>query len=130
MHAYEWAVVRVVPRVERCEFVNAGVLVHCRGLDYLAAAVDLDEARARALDPTLDLAPVHRHLAALTALAAGDPAAGPLATRPPSERFRWLTAPRSTVVQPSPVHTGLTTDPAADLARLLATMVRPPAPRG
>lgn len=126
MAAYEWAVVRVVPRVERCEFVNAGVLVHCGALDYLAAGIELDEPRALALDAGLDLPSVHRHLAALAAMAAGSAAAGPLAPRPPSERFRWLTAPRSTVVQPSPIHTGLTTDPAADLERLLQAMVRRP----
>ena len=124
VHPYEWAVIRVVPRVERCEFVNAGVLVHCRALDFLRAAVDLDEARALALDPSLDLPAVHRHLVALQEVVDGSPTAGPSATRPIAERFRWLTAPRSTVVQPSPVHTGLTTDPAAELTRLLDTMVR------
>jgi len=122
VHAYEWAVLRVVPRVERGEFVNAGVLVHCRALDWLGAQVALPEERALALHPALDVEAVRRHLAALAAAATGQ-AAHPLAARSPSERFRWLTAPRSTVVQPSPVHTGLTADPAAELARLLDTMV-------
>jgi hypothetical protein len=128
-HAYEWAVLRVVPRVERCEFVNAGVLVYCRALDYLAAGVELDEARALALDPSLDVEAVGRHLQSIRSLCAGEPASGDNGARPPGERFRWLVAPRSTVVQAGPVHTGLTDDPAAELARLLDRMVRPVAPR-
>lgn len=127
MYGYEWAVLRVVPRVERAEFVNVGVIVYCRALDYLAAAVDLDEARVRALDPALDLSVVSRHLTAITQLCAGAPAAGANAARPQGDRFRWLTSPRSTVVQTSPVHTGLAADPAAELARLLDVMVRTPA---
>lgn len=126
MHVYEWAVVRVVPRVERCEFVNAGMLVYCRALDFLAAAMELDEARALALDPRLDLPAVRAHLTGVGELAAGAPATGASGARPPGERFRWLTAPRSTVVQISPVHTGLTDDPGAELQRLLDVMVRPP----
>ena len=125
MRAYEWAVLRVVPRVERCEFVNAGVVVYSHALGFLAAAVDLDEARALALDPDLDLAAVRRHLGSVQELCAGSPQAAASAARPQGERFRWLTAPRSTVVQTSPVHTGLTEDPDAELARLLDVMVRP-----
>ena len=125
MHVYEWAVLRVVPRVERCEFVNAGVVVYCRPLDYLQAAVELDELRLLALDRRVDLPAVRRHLEAARALCAGEPAAGVNGARPPSERFRWLTAPRSTVVQPSPVHTGMTDSPATELADLLRRMVRP-----
>jgi len=121
---YEWAVLRVVPRVERREFVNAGVVVYCRPLDYLAAAVELDEQRLLALDPGVDLPAVRRHLEAARALCAGEPAAGANGARPASERFRWLTAPRSTVVQPSPVHTGMTDDPSAALQHLLERMVR------
>jgi Protein of unknown function (DUF3037) len=117
-------VLRVVPRVERCEFVNAGAVVFCQALDFLAAGVDLDEGRALALDEALDLPAVRRHLAAVRDLCAGAPAAGPMAAQPPGQRFRWLTAPRSTVVQTSPVHTGLTDDPAAELTRLLDVMVR------
>lgn len=124
MLAYEWAVVRVVPRVERCEFVNAGVVLHCGPQDYLAAAIELDTDRALALDPALDVEAVSRHLQALDDLCAGRPAAGANGRRPPAERFRWLTAPRSTVVQASPIHTGLTQDPAAELERLLDAMVR------
>ena len=128
MHGYEWAVLRVVPRVERGEFVNAGVLVYCHALGFLAAAVELDEARALALDPGLDLGAVRRHLGAVPDLCAGSPAGGAGAGRPPGERFRWLTAPRSTVVQTSPVHTGLSADPAAELDRLLDVLVRLPGP--
>ena len=126
MHPYEWAVLRIVPRVERAEFVNAGVLVYCHPLDFLAAGIELDEARALALDPVLDVACVRRHLESVRALCEGAPSAGENGARPPGDRFRWLTAPRSTVVQTSPIHTGLTTDPAAEVERLLDLMVRQP----
>lgn len=126
-HAYEWAVLRVVPRVERCEFVNVGVIVYCRALDYLAASVTEDLSRAQALDPALDTRAVRAHLDGIRAVCAGDPGAGANASRPPGERFRWLVAPRSTVVQPSPVHTGLSEDPARELADLARRMVAPPA---
>lgn len=128
MQPYEWAAVRVVPRVERGEYVNAGVVVYCGQLDFLAVALDWDEGRARALDPALDADGVRRHLRAIDDLCAGEPTAGANADRPPGDRFRWLAAPRSTVVQLSPVHTGLTADPAAELARLRDVMVRLPAP--
>lgn len=124
MHSYEWSAIRVVPRVERSEFVNAGVVVYCQALGFLAAAVELDAARARAVDPDLDTDAVRRHLQAISDLCAGAPAAGANAARPAGERFRWLTAPRSTVVQPGPIHTGLTDDPAAEIERLLDVMVR------
>ena len=120
---YEWAVLRVVPRVERGEFVNAGVVLYSHAVDYLGARMGLSDARALALDPTLDLAVVRRHLDAVVALCSGDAWMTPNADRPAGERFRWLVAPRSTVVQPSRVHTGLTDDPAAELDRLLATVV-------
>lgn len=125
MHVYEWAVLRVVPRVERCEFVNAGVIVFCKTLEFLQAAVAFDAGRALALDPHLDVEAVERHLAALQETCAGAPVKG---ERGRSERFRWLTAPRSTIVQPSPVHTGLTDDPAGELDELLRQMVLPPGP--
>ena len=124
MHPYEWSVVRLVPRVERCEFVNVGAVVYCQALDYLAAAFDLDERRALALDPDVDVAAVRTHLQAISDVCDGTPAAGANGARAPGERFRWLTAPRSTVVQMSPIHTGLTTDPARELQRLMDTMVR------
>ncbi len=123
---YEWAVLRVVPRVERCEFVNAGVVVYCQLDGFLGARVALPEQRVLALDPELDLELVRGHLDAVVALCAGDPSAGPNANRPAGERFRWLVAPRSTVVQPSLVHTGLTDAPAVQLERLLMTLVTGP----
>lgn len=126
-HTYEWAVLRVVPRVERCEFVNVGVVVYCRALDYLACAVADDLGRALALDPGLDVDGVRAHLAAIEAVCSGAPEAGPNGQRAPGERFRWLVAPRSTVVQTSPVHTGMTESPEAELADLAARMVAPPA---
>lgn len=128
MHVYEWATLRVVPRVERGELVNAGVLVYCAALEFLDAAVELDRDRLLALDPGVDLAEVERHLRAVQDLCRGAPEAGATAARPPGERFRWLTAPRSTVVQTSAVHSGLTSDPAAELQRLLEVMVRRPQP--
>ena len=121
---FQYAIVRVVPDVERGECVNAGVVLFCRGLRFLAARVALDEARLRALAPAVDLAAVRGHLDALCRVAAGDPAAGPMAALPPSERFHWLVAPSSTVIQCSPVHTGLTGDPAEELERLVARLVR------
>ncbi|MBI1376348.1 MAG: DUF3037 domain-containing protein [Frankiales bacterium] len=130
-HAYEWAVLRLVPRVERCESVNVGVVVYCRALDFLAASVSDDLSRALALDPDLDVAAVRMGLESVLAVCAGSPEAGENGRRSPGERFRWLVAPRSTVVQPSPVHTGLTDDPAAELADLAARMVAwPPARSG
>ncbi|MGD9957321.1 MAG: DUF3037 domain-containing protein [Candidatus Nanopelagicales bacterium] len=125
-HTYEWAVLRVVPRVERCEFVNVGVVVYCRALDYLACDVTDDLSRALALDPALDAEGVRTHLAAIEAVCSGAPEAGANGQRAPGERFRWLVAPRSTVVQPSPVHTGVTDSPAAELADLATRMVAPP----
>lgn len=125
MHVYEWGVLRVVPRVERGEFVNAGVMVYCQALDFLAAEIAFDEDRWRALDGGVDAPAVRGHLTAARDLCAGASSAGVNGARPAGDRFRWLTAPRSTVLQPSPVHTGLTTDPAAQLATLFASMVRP-----
>jgi hypothetical protein len=123
---YEWAVLRVVPRVDRGEYVNVGVVVYCQALDYLRAAVTPDLTRARALDPGLDLEAVQAQLESVTAVCAGDPAAGDSGRRTPGDRFRWLVAPRSTVVQPSPVHTGITDDPGAELDDLMARMVSTP----
>ena len=124
MQPYEWAAIRVVPRVERGEFVNAAVVVYCQQLDFLAAAIELDDARVLALDPSADLPAIQRHLQAIDDLCAGRPAAGANGRRPQGERFRWLTAPRSTVVQPSPIHTGMTDDPQRELDRLVDCMVR------
>ncbi|MFE1251131.1 DUF3037 domain-containing protein [Streptomyces sp. NPDC058735] len=121
---YEYAVLRVVPRVERGECVNAGVLVYCRAESYVGARTHLDEARLLALDPEVDVAGVRAALRAVEGICAGGPAAGPAAADDPGRRFRWLAAPRSTIVQPGPVHTGLTTDPAAETERLLDVLVR------
>jgi hypothetical protein len=121
---FQYAIVRVVPRVERGECVNAGVVVFCRPRRFLEARVELDEARLRALAPDVDLDAVHSHLDALRRIAAGDPGAGAIAALPASERFHWLVAPSSTIIQCSPVHTGLTDDPEGELERLLAQMVR------
>jgi hypothetical protein len=125
---YEWAVLRVVPRVDRGEYVNVGVVVYCQALGFLRAAVTPDLERARALDPALDLDAVRAHLESVAEVCSGDPAAGDNGRRTRGERFRWLVAPRSTVVQPSPVHTGITDDPAAELEDLMARMVSPATP--
>ncbi|MGH3151346.1 MAG: DUF3037 domain-containing protein [Streptosporangiaceae bacterium] len=116
---FEYALIRVVPRVERGEVINAGVIVYSQAYKYLCARIELDEHRLRVIDPEVDVAAVR------TALSAFEKACveGPLAGRPLGERFRWLTAPRSTIVQPGPVHSGLTTDPAAELTRLFGTLV-------
>ncbi len=124
---FEYAVLRVVPRVERGESLNAGVLVYCRQRDYLGSRVHLDVDRLRALDPTADPDAIGRALQAAADVCAADPAAGAAGREALGSRFRWLTAPRSTVVQPGPVHTGLTTDPAGDLSRLMRTLVLPTA---
>jgi hypothetical protein len=124
---YSYAVIRVVPRVERGECLNVGVVLFARTLGFLEARIELDAARLRALAPDVDLTLVERHLGTFAAICAGRPVGGPLAKLPPSERFHWLTAPRSTVIQTSPVHVGSTGDPAAELGKLLDCFVRPPA---
>jgi hypothetical protein len=123
-HVYEYAVLRVVPRIERGECVNAGVLVYCRAEAYVGARTHLDETRLLALDPRTDVDGVRAALRAVENLCAGGSAAGQAASDDPGRRFRWLVAPRSTIVQPGPVHTGLTTDPAAETERLLDLLVR------
>jgi hypothetical protein len=123
---FEYALLRVVPRVERGEFVNAGVVLYCQEKRFLEAAIDLDPERLRALDPRLDPETVRAHLEAARRVCAGGPGAGPIGLLPPVQRFGWLVAPRSTVVQPGPVHTGLAEDPQKALDHLLETMVRAP----
>jgi hypothetical protein len=121
---FQYALVRVVPRVERGESLNAGVVLFCRPRRYLAARTWLDAAALAVLAPGCDPGEVQPHLAVVEAVAAGDPdAGGAVAALPQSERFHWLTAPASTIVQPSPVHTGLTDDPVAELDHLFATLV-------
>lgn len=124
---YSYAIVRVVPRVERGEFVNVGVVLFSRARRYLAARLAVDRARLLALAPHLDLELVQRHLSALLAIADGRPAGGPLSALPPAERFHWLTAPRSTIIQCSPPHEGVAADLDAELQRLLDAYVRMPA---
>lgn len=124
--AFDYAVIRVVPRVEREEFVNVGVILICREAPFLGARIALDRARIAAVSATLDLDEIERQLAVFPQIAAGDPEGGEIAQLPISERFHWLAAPRSTVIQVSPSHSGITEDPEGALDRLLATMVRPP----
>ncbi|WP_427923810.1 DUF3037 domain-containing protein [Streptomyces sp. cg40] len=121
---FEYALLRVVPRVERGECINAGVLVYCRARSYVGARTHLDEARLLALDPEADVAGIRAALGAVEGVCAGGDAAGQAALDDAGRRFRWLIAPRSTVVQPGPVHTGLTVDPAAETERLLDLLVR------
>ncbi|WP_433253679.1 DUF3037 domain-containing protein [Streptosporangium sp. CA-135522] len=119
---YEYAVIRVIPRVERGELINAGVVLYCQPRGYLCARVELDEARLHALDAHADLDGVRHALGAYQRSCTAD--AGPLAGEPLGSRFRWLTAPRSTIVQTGPVHAGLTADPEAELERLVTCLVR------
>jgi hypothetical protein len=121
--AFAYCVLRVVPDVERAEFLNAGVVLFARQAGFLKARTALDRARLAALSPDCDPEPVARHLDALERVAAGDPRGGPIAAMEPSERFNWIAAPSSTVVQASPVHTGVTADAAAQLDRLFARLV-------
>jgi hypothetical protein len=118
--------VRVVPRVERGECINVGVVLFARTGRYLAARVELDHARLRALAPDADVATIEQHLGTFVAIAAGDPTGGPLAALPQSERFHWITAPRSTTIQTTPVHIGRCADPVGALEDLLDAFVRPP----
>lgn len=122
---YAYALIRVVPRVERGECLNAGVILYCRPRRFLGGRFELDQDRLRLLAPDLDLAGVARQIAIMEAVTAGDPVAGgAIASLPPFERFGWLSAPASTVVQPGPIHAGLTDDPARTLDHLFATLVQ------
>ncbi len=121
---YQYAIVRVVPDIERGECINAGVVLLCRSRGYVGALTFLDEGRLRALAPDADVATIRAHLDAIDRVARGDPAGGPIARSSIAERFHWLVAPASTMIQPSQVHTGLTDDPAGELDRLLADLVR------
>ncbi len=120
-HVFEYALVRAVPRPERGEFMNVGAIVYCAPLRFLRCAVEPDDDRLRALDPTLDLEVLQDALRSLCQACDGT---GPMAQSSVGQRFRWLTAPRSTILQTSPAHTGLTDDPEAELTRLMATQVR------
>jgi Protein of unknown function (DUF3037) len=120
---FQYAVLRVVPRVEREEFVNVGVIVFCRTRQFLRARVALDPLRIRAIAPDIDLVAVGEHLDARVRVAAGDSDAGPIAALPQSERFHWLVAPSSTMIQTSSVHSGLCHDPDSVLDRLFTQLV-------
>ena len=127
MHAadfYDYAVLRLVPRVERGEFINVGILLSCAARGHLDVRIELDEARALALDPALDLALVRRLLGAVEAICRGGADAGPIGLLPPRARFHWLTAQRSAILQTSPVHGGKCGDLDATMERLLQRMVR------
>lgn len=123
-YTYDYAILRVVPRVERGERVNVGVILSCVDEAFLDVRIEVDESRLLMLDPGLDLQAVRAALEAIAAVCAGQ---GPIGALSPRERFRWLVSPRSTVVQMSPVHTGRTSDPQTTLERLMDTMVRPSA---
>ncbi|MGW2473383.1 DUF3037 domain-containing protein [Streptomyces sp. NPDC001665] len=123
-HVFEYALLRVVPRVQRGECFNAGVVVYCRAKGFVAALTELDEAKLKALDPGADVTGVRAALHAVEGVCRGGTDAGQAAGDDAGRRFRWLIAPRSTVVQPGPVHSGLTADPEAEVERLLDLLVR------
>ena len=120
---YDYAVIRVVPKVDREEFINAGVIVSCPDLSFLEARIKLNQSRLLALDPSVDLEMVKTHLATIPTICRGGDGAGSIGQLPQRERFHWLVAPRSTVIQTSPVHTGRCADPALALDNLIAKMV-------
>ncbi|HEY0513389.1 MAG TPA: DUF3037 domain-containing protein [Thermoanaerobaculia bacterium] len=126
LSSFDYAILRVVPRVERGEFLNAGVVLFCLERDFLQARVEVDEPRLRALWPGTDLELVRQHLEAIPRICAGAPDGGPIARLTLRERFRWLVAPRSTMLQVSPVHAGLSDDPERALDELFEQMVRVP----
>lgn len=124
--AFEYAVVRVVPRSEREEFINVGVILLCRTRRFLDSSIELDTTRLAVLAPGLDIAAIDEQLGYIRPVCVGGAGAGPIGLLPQFERFRWLVAPRSTIIQSSPVHCGMCDDPRAMLDHLLDSMVRPP----
>jgi hypothetical protein len=125
-HTYDYAIVRVVPRVDRGEMINVGVILSCPAVDFLEARIEVDAARLLALDPSFDVEASRGHLEMIPRVCRGGADAGPIGELPQRARFHWLVSPRSTIIQLSPVHTGRTDDPAKALQRLLETMVRSP----
>lgn len=126
LSSFDYAVVRVVPRVERGESLNVGVILFCLERDFLRARIEVDDSRLRALWPETDLDLVRQHLETIPRICAGTPEGGPIARLSLRERFRWLVAPRSTMIQVSPVHAGLSDDPERALEELFGRMVRVP----
>jgi Protein of unknown function (DUF3037) len=124
LRTYDYAIVRVVPRVERGEFVNAGIILSCDMERILRARIELDEAVLLALHAGVDLELVRSTLATIPAICAGGPEAGAIGKLSPRERFHWLVSPRSTIVQTSPVHTGQCSDPETVLDHLMNSMIR------
>jgi hypothetical protein len=122
--SFDYAIVRVVPRVERGEFINAGVILYCLTSRFLSAQVVLDEPRLRALAPEVDVALVRGHLESIPRICVGGRGAGPIGQLPQKERWHWLVAPRSTMLQTSPVHSGLCEEPGRALEHLMERMVR------
>lgn len=120
---FQYAIVRVVPRIERGESLNVGVVLFCRPRRYLAARISLDEGRLASLATNLDPSTIRPHLGAIERIAAGDARAGPIGELSQSERFHWLVAPSSTIIQTSEVHSGLCSDPGAELDHLMSTLV-------
>jgi hypothetical protein len=125
-YTYDYSILRVVPRVDRGEALNVGVILSCPDAQFLEARIEVDESRLLALDPTLDLGTVRKTLDAIVAVCRGDADTGQLGAMPQRNRFHFLVNPRSTVIQPSPPHTGRTADPSATLETLMRKLVRPP----
>ena len=123
-HTYDYAIIRVVPRVDRGELINVGVILSCPAVDFLDARIDLDTARLLALDPSIDVEATRENLEIIPRVCRGGAEAGEIGALPQRSRFHWLVSPRSTIIQMSPVHTGRTSDPEKALERLLETMVR------
>lgn len=125
-YTYDYAIIRVVPRVERGERINAGVILSCADLHFLEARIELDAPAVLALDPAADVEVIRANLAIIPVVCRGGPEAGPIGELPDRARFRWLVSPRSTIVQTSPAHTGWTDDPSAEVTRLFEALVLPP----
>jgi len=127
--SFDYSIIRVVPRVERGEQINSGIVLYCRARDFLGARVELDHARLAALAPELDVNLVEAHLQSILRICEGGAEAGPIGQLSQAERFHWLVSPRSTVIQLSPVHSGLCDDPERALEHLVNMLVRPPPPK-
>ncbi|MGE5859354.1 MAG: DUF3037 domain-containing protein [Ignavibacteria bacterium] len=123
-HFYDYAVIRIVPKVDREEFINAGVILSCPEKEFLEACIDLDEKRLKVFSPGIDIELVKTHLAAIKAICAGSVDAGTIGKLSQRERFHWLTSPKSTIIQTSPVHSGYCKDPAEELKDLINKMVK------